>query len=197
VPARKLSESAIRVAKQLLVVGDKEVKLEVCQLTKSLVAEGNNQAIGILEILIRENDFELRKEAVDLLVYLGKENSGEAVAALKNALRHGNPTVRAAVIYALAELNTLTVVDIKYLLEDRDGFVREAAVYTVGKSGRGFVQELAADLEERLQDRVAEVRVMTVKVITQFGNTTRKNRANLSASVDKSAQVRSVSLLEE
>jgi HEAT repeat protein len=128
-------------------------------------------ALGLFRELICDSSTEIRLIARHELMAYSINGLESATLALVMALNHSNPKVRGTAVYSIAELGLLiNNHSLSRLIVDRDGYVREAAVYYLDRVKTQIAPKLFEKLIHKAQhDKVSQVRNIAIKA-------TRKNK---------------------
>ncbi len=116
---------------------------------------------------LKSNDESERENAVDTLV----EKGGEAVPALREALKDRDKEVRRSAAYALEQIGAeaaSAVPELKEALKDRDKKVRRSAAYALEQIGAEAASAVP-ELKEALKDRDKEVRRSAANTLQEIG----------------------------
>ncbi len=127
----KLSASAYLFAEKILrAEKNPEIMME---FVENVWQNKPNHALRYLELLLQKENPSLRLHSRNILVSMARDGNNAAEHILRESLAHSSETVRATALYALAELRRVPSSELPYLLKDEDKFVREAAIYSVGR----------------------------------------------------------------
>lgn len=165
---QNLSPQALVIADKLAQLRDEEITREVTQLASELTKVRADKAVRLWGTLLSAPWKDIRLLARDYLVDISNDDHTEAKEELIKALLHEDAEIRATALYALAEIHTLHSAQVRNLIQDKSGFVREAALYAITKCESQNDWNFEEALTEGLFDKVAEVRAMAVRVIEQL-----------------------------
>lgn len=131
------------------------------QAAEALGTLKNPISVPALETGLHDPDRGVRWKAAEALGRIGEE----AVPALDRACRDTDDDVRWRAVLALGRIDGRRVLpSLLAVLEDRDPYVRDRAVITLGEQGR----EILPDLLERLRDPDPRRRIAVLPVLKQL-----------------------------
>lgn len=134
-------DQGVPILETLLLENDREVRRRVlvtlCRIRSPGVGRLLSRTLLTLyqaRLSIDPSDDWTRDLRRNMAVALGSEEESYAVNSLQQAIRDGDPQVRAAAAWALGKLrNPASVPDLVDALDDRDGAVRQRAVEALGE----------------------------------------------------------------
>lgn len=166
-----LSIEALEVGMHITSRGEEAIRKKILLIALEMESKFPVKSILLWFVLLLDPIMEIRLQARDALIRLFLDGYRDAIQAIELTLKSPYPEVRGTAIYALAELGECDVNKIYPLLNDEDGYVREATVYLISSLGEK-VDKLTFEkvMRNRLADSAPQVRLATIKAIEETGN---------------------------
>ncbi len=118
----------------------------------------------LTEVLINDEDKDVRMSAADALGDIGEDTDIRAIRALEGALSDEDVDIRMSAVYALGSIGSEIAIDsLREALQDEDVDIRMGAVGALGIIGGD--RAVRALLEDALLDEDEDLREFTVEVI--------------------------------
>ena len=163
-----LSPAALGIADKLAQSNYWVMASDIAELARDLSRVQPDKAIPLWRTLLNTKFNGVHSMALDFLIILSNAGHSSAKEVLVEALQHPEEKIRATALYVLAALRYLLPYQVRSLSRDKNGYVREAALYAITQLQHEIDQDFGETLTTGLFDKVAEVRMMATHVVEQM-----------------------------